>query len=121
MDLRFCWIQKLLIDVNQKEQTEQPELLTKSSHEPQTQIHTVTAALGEGWGRHWGRDRGDRGRALPTVAELPTLLPPAERPRTSKNQRKTGGKTILQAANNQKNQEYQKTKNIKKRPRITTK
>jgi hypothetical protein len=48
MDLRFCWRQMLLIDVKKKrnEQTEQPELLTRSSHEPQTQIHTVTG------GRH---------------------------------------------------------------------
>jgi hypothetical protein len=42
-------------------------------------------------------------------------LPPAELPRASKNQRKTGGKTILQTANNQKNHEHQKTKNVKKK------
>jgi hypothetical protein len=61
-----CWKQKMLIDMKEKrnEQTEQAELLMGgSTHDPQTQTHTVTAELGEG---------RDRDRPLPTCPENPT-------------------------------------------------
>jgi hypothetical protein len=56
----------MLVDVKKKrnEQTEQAELLRGSTHNPQTQTHTVIAELGEG-----------RDRPLPTCPENPTYLP----------------------------------------------
>jgi hypothetical protein len=56
----------MLVDVKKKrnEQTEQAELLRGSTHDPQTQTHTVIAELGEG-----------RDRPLPTCPENPTNVP----------------------------------------------